>query len=130
MNKLLTLTTICVLSGVFYAQKPDTTYYVGKDKDGDSWFLDTDTVVRPKPPADWLLIMPIYTRLPGRTLVFMFNVDCADSTYQLVRAFTMNTKGEVIWTRDDPSTWAKFEGYSGNAAKITCRRLGGGVISE
>ena len=130
VNKLLTLTAICVLSGTFYAQKPETTYYVGKDKDGDSWFLDTDLVVRPKAPADWLLVMPIYTRLPGRTLVFMFNVDCSDSTYQFARAFMMDTSGKVMWTRDTTTRWGRFDGYSGNAAKITCRVLGGGAISE
>jgi hypothetical protein len=122
MKKLLTLTMICVLFGASYAQKTDTVHNVGKDRDGDTWYLDTDLVVTPRPPADWIRVMPIYTRLSGRTLVFMYNVDCSDSTYQFVKAFAMDAAGNTLYEENKRSAWAKFSGYSGNAARIVCRK--------
>ena len=122
MRFLLTLTMICALFGVSYPQAKDTVHNVGKDKDGDTWYLDTEVIRRLDPPAEWAYIMPIYTRLPGRTLVFFFNVDCTDNTYQLVRSLTLDNNAEVIGRRDERSVWASFTGYSGNAAKIVCRQ--------
>jgi len=113
---------MCALFGATYAQTSDTIHDVGRDSDGDTWYLDTSLVVRPKPPADFLLIMPVYTKMDGRTLVFIFTVDCSDSTYQMSRAFTMNGQGEILWRREEKSRWANFTGYSGNAARIICRR--------
>lgn len=124
MRYLFTITMICTLFGVSYAQKTDTIHDVGKDKDGDSWYLDTKLIVRPEPPAEWLLVMPIYTRLGERTLVFMFNVDCSDSTYQFVKAFSMDRTGKILFEETKRTDWARFTGYSGNAARITCRVKG------
>ena len=121
MRFLLTMTMICVLSGVAYSQTKDTLHNVGKDRDGDTWYLDTEVVRRLDPPAEWAYIMPIYTRLPGRTLVFFFNVDCTDNTYQLVRSLTLDNEANVIGRTTERSIWASFTGYSGNAAKIVCR---------
>jgi hypothetical protein len=137
MRFILTMTMICALFGVSYSQKTDTVYNVGKDRDGDTWYLDTDLVVRPQPPADWLRIMPIYTTLDARTLIFLFNVDCSDNTYQLVKAFSLDRRGNKIWEREERGRWSPFTGYSGNAARIVCRTNAGkqlpvtnGVISE
>jgi hypothetical protein len=137
MRYLLTITMMCALFGVSHAQATDTVHNVGKDRDGDVWYLDTDMVVRPRPPADWVRVMPIYTNLAGRTLVFIFNVDCSDNTYQLVKAFSMDAQGRKTWERDENGRWSNFTGYSGNAARIVCRTNAGrfldvrqGVISE
>ena len=111
---------ICVLFGVSYAQKSDTTHAIGKDKDGDMWYLDTDLVVRPKPPADWMLIVPMYTLLPGRGLIFYFNVDCSDSTYQLTRAQVVDVSGRVLVDDDKKTAWAKFVGHTGAGARLAC----------
>lgn len=115
---------ICALFGVSYAQKSDV-HAIGKDSDGDMWYVDTTLVVRPQPPADFLLVMPIYTILTGRTLVFYFTVDCSDSTYRLVKAHTINRQGETIWEKDSDGVWAKFAGYSGNGARVVCRTFQG-----
>jgi hypothetical protein len=80
--------------------------------------------------------MPIYTKLPGRTLVFFFNVDCTDNTYQLVRSLTLDSNARVINRTNERSVWAPFTGYSGNAARIVCREnqrlpiTNRGVVSE
>jgi hypothetical protein len=136
MRFLLTITMICVLSGVSYSQTKDTLHNVGKDRDGDTWYLDTEVVRRLDPPAEWAYIMPIYTKLPGRTLVFFFNVDCTDNTYQLVRSLTLDSNARVINRTNERSVWAPFTGYSGNAARIVCREnqrlpiTNRGVVSE
>jgi hypothetical protein len=122
MNKkiLLTLLLTATLGVAAQTKKEDTIHPVGKDGDGDQWYLDTSLVVTPKPPSDWVRIMPIYTTTKGRTLVFFFNVDCSDSTYQMTRAFSMDDAGRKLWERTVTSRWAKFVGYSGNAARIVC----------
>jgi len=125
MRYLLTITMMCALFGVSHAQNTDTVYDVGKDRDGDTWYLDTDMVVKPRPPAHWLRVMPIYSILRDRTLVFIYNVDCSDSTYQLVKAFSMDNRGRKIWERDERGRWGQFTGYSGNAARIVCRTNAG-----
>ena len=123
MRFLLAFTMICVLFGVSYAQKSDV-HAIGKDSDGDMWYVDTTLVVRPQPPADWLLIVPMYTLLDGRTLVFYFNVDCSDSTYQFRKAQSLNRQGETLWEKDEKSAWARFTGYTGTGARVVCNKLG------
>lgn len=114
---------ICALFGVSYAQKTDV-HAIGKDSDGDMWYVDTTLVARPKPPADWMLLVPMFTLLDGRTLVFYFNVDCSDSTYQLRKAQSINRQGETLWEKDEKSAWSKFTGHTGNGARIVCNKLG------
>jgi hypothetical protein len=136
MRFLLTITMICAFFGVSYSQTKDTLHNVGKDRDGDTWYLDTEVVRRLDPPAEWAYIMPIYTKLSGRTLVFFFNVDCTDNTYQLVRSLTLDSNARVINRTNERSVWAPFTGYSGNAARIVCREnqrlpiTNRGVVSE
>ncbi len=84
------------------------------------WYVDTTLVVRPKPPADWMLVVPMYTILEGRTLVFYFKVDCSDSTYQLGKAQSLNRQGETIWEKEEASAWSRFAGHTGNGARIIC----------
>ena len=129
---------ICVFFGVSYSQEADTVHNVGKDKDGDTWYLDTSLIRRLDPPSDWAILMPIYTEMSNSTLVFVFNVDCSDSTYQLVSAFSFDKSGRRLFHSKERTAWAKFTGYSGNAARITCRTEGSrrlptisrGVVSE
>ena len=130
MRFLLTTALICAFFGVSYSQKTSTVHNVGKDKDGDVWYLDTSLVVKANPPADWLRVMPIYTQLPGRTLVFMFNVDCTDSTYQFVKAFSMDRGGNLLFEETNRSAWSRFAGYSGNAARMVCRQAQGLPINN
>lgn len=120
MRFLLTLTMICVLFSVSYAQNK-TTHAIGKDNDGDMWYIDTALVVQPRPPADWIRVMPIYTLLPGRALIFYFNVDCSDGTYQFYKAQSIDANGKILFEREDPSRWSKFTGYSGAGARMACR---------
>jgi hypothetical protein len=127
MRFLLTFTMICALFGVSYAQKTnDTTHNLGKDRDGDTWYLDTDLLRRLDPPADWVIIMPIYSILTNSGLIFFYNVDCSDSTYQMFRARSIDVNGRVIFSDDKRSAWGKWSGYSGRAAKIACEHMNKG----
>lgn len=111
---------VATLATAGTGQDTKTIHNIGKDKDGDTWYLDTSLVFRLRPPADWVLLMPIYTTLNGRTLVFMFNVDCSDRTYQMVKAFSMNRAGETLWEKTERTPWSSFTGYSGRAGTLTC----------
>jgi len=124
MKKLLTTIFLVALFAILVTgqTKKEEIYEVGRDKDGDLWHLDLSLVVRPRPPADWLLVMPIYTTDGSRTLVFMYNVDCSDNTYQIVKGFSMNRRGETIWESQRRGDWSKFQGYSGNAGRILCSK--------
>lgn len=135
MRFLVTTAMICVLFGVSYAQQDLTVHNIGKDKDGDTWYVDTSLTRKLNPPSDWITLMPIYTLLPGRALVFYFNVDCAEGTYQLRKAQSIDTNGRVIWEQNERSSWAKFVGYSGRGAQIVCKQgnrlpIGDGRIDE
>ena len=130
MRFLLTLTMICALFGVSYAQDMDTIYDVGRDKDGDTWFLDTSLIRRLDPPADWAILMPIYTKVKGGTIVFTFNVDCSDSTYQLTGSITLFDSNRKPVRTVKQTAWTKFFGYSGKAARITCRVTKGRPIPK
>lgn len=124
MRFLLTTIFILAVALSVSAQKEGTVHAIGKDSDGDMWYVDTTLVVRPKPPADWMLIVPMYTILEGRTLVFYFSVDCSDSTYQLRKAQSINRQGETLWEREEKSAWSRFTGHTGNGARIVCTSEG------
>lgn len=124
MRFLVTLTMIWVLFGVSYSQE-STTYDIGTDKDGDTWFLDTSLTRKLAAPADFITLMPIYTRVSGRLLVFYFNVDCSDSTYQFIKAQSIASDGRILWEREEKSRWANFTGYSGRGARIVCKQTKG-----
>jgi hypothetical protein len=119
--KFLCITAlICVFFAVSYAQKAGTIHNIGKDRDGDTWHLDTSLVRQGENNLSWLRIMPIYTRVNGAVLVFIYNVDCSDSTYQLSKSMLLRS-GEIVSQESHQSAWANFFGYSGNAARIVCK---------
>lgn len=124
MKNLLTLVTICVLFvGLGYGQKKSTLHDIGKDKDGDTWYIDTDLVRQGSGNLSWVTFMAIFTPMNDRILVFYYNVDCSDSTYQFVKAQTMDAKGTLLWEKTASSRWVPFASYSGRGGRIACEHI-------
>lgn len=117
MKFLLTTAMICVFFvGFGMAQLKDGTYNVGKDREGDTWYLDSNLVVPVKDTDGY--VMAIYTGTVVR-IVFFFVVDCSDNTYKLTRS--LGYRNDVLFHQEDiKSKWANFQGYSGRAAKLVC----------
>lgn len=128
MRFLLTLTMICVLFGVSYAQKGAKVHNLGKDADGDTWFLDTSLVKQGRDEFAWITYMAVYSFLNERLLVFYFNVDCSDRTLQFVKAQAFNSEAKVVWEKEDRSAWSSFSGFAGRGASISCQEVKKGTI--
>lgn len=101
------------------AQMKDGIYNLGKDDDGDTWYLDSNLVIPIKTVPNHY-VMSIYMDKKARRLFFMFHIDCTDNTYRLIgaRAFY---RDHLVYTNNDESDWANFKGYSGRAATMVCK---------